>query len=112
MPQKSKKQSKKSAMEDFIKKVQKRDGSVVKFDFERIVIAINKAMIQTKEGSEAEARMVAHKVVADLVRIGKKHKNFVPTVEGIQDTVEKELILSEYKTLPSLTFSTVKREPS
>jgi len=96
MPQKSKKQSKKSAMEDFIKKVQKRDGSVVKFDFERIVIAINKAMIQTKEGSEAEARMVAHKVVADLVRIGKKHKNFVPTVEGIQDTVEKELILSEY----------------
>jgi hypothetical protein len=35
-------------------------------------------------------------VFADLVRIVKKHKNFVPTVEGIQDSVEKELILSEY----------------
>jgi len=104
MPQKSKKtslasknkRSKQLAMEDFVKKVQKRDGKIVKFDFERIVLAIHKAMIQTGEGSEAEARMVAHKVVADLVRIAKKHKNFLPTVEGIQDTVEKELILSEY----------------
>jgi anaerobic ribonucleoside-triphosphate reductase len=83
-------------MEDFIKKVQKRDGSVVAFDFERIVVAINKAMVASNEGSEAEARMVAHKVLADLVRISKKFKNFVPTVEGIQDSVEKELILSEY----------------
>src|SRR3989344_3435140 len=96
MAKSSKKVAKASAMEDFIKKVQKRDGSVVPFDFERIVIAINKAMVASSEGSEAEARMVAHKVLADLVRIAKKFKNFVPTVEGIQDTVEKELILSEY----------------
>lgn len=91
-----KKSSKKSAMEDFIKKVQKRDGSIVAFDFERIVTAINKAMLASSEGSEAEARMVAHKVLADLVRISKKFKNFLPNVEGLQDSVEKELILSEY----------------
>jgi len=104
MPQKSKKIAisikstitKKNAMEDFVKKVQKRDGSIVSFDFERIVTAINKAMKASQEGSEAEARMVAHKVVADLVRISKKYKNFLPTVEGIQDSVEKELMLSEY----------------
>ena len=90
------KPTKKMAMEDFIKKVTKRDGSVVNFDFERIVNAINKAMIASNEGSEAEARMVANKVLADLVRISKKFANFVPTVEGIQDSVEKELILSEY----------------
>ncbi len=96
MAGKSKKTAKKSAMEDFIKKVQKRDGSIAAFDFERIVTAINKAMLASNEGSEAEARMVAHKVLADLVRIGKKFKNFLPTVEGIQDTVEKELMLSEY----------------
>lgn len=96
MAKTTRKASKKSAMEDFIKKVQKRDGSIVKFDFERIVTAINKAMIASNEGSEAEARMVAHQVLADLVRISKKFKNFVPTVEGIQDSVEKELILSEY----------------
>lgn len=98
MPQKRQKTAKKPAMEDFIKKVQKRDGSIAAFDFERIVIAINKAMQASNEGSEAEARMVAHKVLADLVRIGKKFKNFLPTVEGIQDTVEKELMLSEYVT--------------
>lgn len=93
-----KKSAKKSAMEDFIKKVQKRDGSIVPFDFERIVTAINKAMMASNEGSEAEARMVANKVLADLVRISKKYKNFVPNVEGIQDTAEKELMLSEYIT--------------
>lgn len=76
--------------------VQKRDGSVVPFDLERITNAINKAMISVGEGSEEEAGLVANKVLADLVRIVKKFKNFVPTVEGIQDSVEKELILSEY----------------
>ncbi|HEY4480034.1 MAG TPA: ATP cone domain-containing protein, partial [Candidatus Paceibacterota bacterium] len=96
MAKTTKKSAKKSAMEDFIKKVQKRDGSIVPFDFERIVTAINKAMIASSEGSEAEARMVAHKVLADLVRISKKYKDFVPNVEGIQDTAEKELMLSEY----------------
>lgn len=80
----------------FIEKVQKRDGSIVPFDLGRIVNAINKAMISVGEGSEEEANLVANKVLADLVRIVKKFKNFVPTVEGIQDTVEKELILSEY----------------
>src|SRR3990167_7393422 len=80
----------------FVKSVQKRDGSIVPFDLERVVMAINKAMLQTGEGSETEARLVGNKVLADLVRIVKKFKNFVPTVEGIQDTVEKELILSEY----------------
>lgn len=98
MPQKSKKTPKNGAMEEFIKKVQKRDGSIVKFDFERIVTAVNKAMLASNEGSEEEARMVAHKVLGDLVRINKKFQNFIPTVEGIQDSVEKELMLSEYIT--------------
>src|SRR3990172_11951582 len=40
--------------------------------------------------------MVANKVHSNALRITKKYKNFVPTVEGIQDTIEKELILSEY----------------
>ena len=79
-----------------IKSIQKRDGSLVPFNLEKITIAIHKAMIAAGEGSEDEARLVAAKVLADLIAIIKKHKNFVPTVEGTQDTVEKELILSEY----------------
>ncbi|KND49095.1 MAG: ribonucleoside-diphosphate reductase alpha chain [Parcubacteria bacterium C7867-005] len=79
-----------------IKDVQKRNGKVVPFDVERVVSAINKAMIATGEGSLEEAEMVANSVYADLVRISKKHPNFVPTVEGIQNSVEKQLMLSEY----------------
>lgn len=79
-----------------VKKVQKRDGSIVDFDVVRIANAIHKAMLQTGEGSQQEAELVAEKVFAELVRITKKHKNFIPAVEGIQDTVEKELILSDY----------------
>lgn len=96
MPQKSKKSAKKSIMENFIKKVQKRDDSIVPFDFERIVTAINKAMKASQEGSEVEAKKVAYKVLSELMRISKKFKNFIPSVEDIQDIVEKKLMLSQF----------------
>jgi len=80
----------------FVPKIQKRDGNIVPFEFEKIRKAIHKSMIASEEGSEAEAELVAHKVVADLVRISKRFPNFLPTVEGTQDAVEKELILSDY----------------
>lgn len=91
-------QTKKNAApaETSVKHIQKRDGSVVPFDIEKISNAINKAMLASNEGSLKEAMMVANKVYADALRITRKYKNFVPTVEGIQDTIEKELILSEY----------------
>lgn len=79
-----------------VKSIQKRDGTIVPFDLMKIVGAIHKGMLVTGEGSLEEAELVATKVFADLVRISKKFPNFVPTVEGIQDSVEKELILSEY----------------
>src|SRR3989344_8501519 len=79
-----------------VRDIQKRDGSIVPFDIEKITTAVHKAMLATGEGSLKEASLVANKVYADALRITKKYKNFIPTVEGIQDTVEKELILSEY----------------
>lgn len=79
-----------------VKKVQKRDGSIVDFDIQKIANAIHKGMISTGEGSQKEAELVAGRVYTELLRITKRYKNFVPTVEGIQDTVEKELILSDY----------------
>ncbi|MEI6528721.1 MAG: ATP cone domain-containing protein [bacterium] len=82
--------------EKLVKSIQKRDGTIVPFDLGKIVSAIHKAMLVTGEGSLEEAELVATKVFADLVRISKKFPNFVPTVEGVQDSVEKELILSEY----------------
>ena len=64
----------------FIPKIQKRDGRIVSFDFKKIVEAISKAMAETSEGSKEEALMVAHNVAADMVRIARKYKNFMPTV--------------------------------
>ncbi|MFA6446181.1 MAG: ATP cone domain-containing protein [Candidatus Paceibacterota bacterium] len=83
-------------LEKIVKNVQKRDGQIVRFEFIRIVNVISKAMTAAKEGSTDEADMVANKVLAELVRIAKKNKSFTPSVEYIQDIVEKELILSEY----------------
>ncbi len=80
----------------FIKSVQKRDGTIVPFDLEKVVNAINKAMLSSDEGSPKEAELVANGVLMELVKIAKKHKNFIPSVEGIQDTVEQELMLSDY----------------
>src|ERR1035437_2594104 len=82
--------------ETLVSNIQKRDGSVVPFDVQKITNAINKAMLAAEEGSAHEASIVANKVYADALRITKKYRNFVPTVEGVKDTVEKELILSEY----------------
>ena len=87
---------KKQSKNNFIKSVMKRDGMIVPFDLEKIKNAINKAMLAGGEGSPKEAELVSNRVLMELVRITKKHKNFIPTVEGIQDTVEQELMLSDY----------------
>ncbi|MDE2041040.1 MAG: ribonucleoside-triphosphate reductase [Patescibacteria group bacterium] len=74
----------------------KRDGRIVPFDVQKIANAILKGMNTVQEGSTDEAAMVANKVFAELVRIKKKFANFVPTVEGVQDIVEQELMRSDY----------------
>jgi len=81
---------------EIIPQIEKRDGRLVPFDFDKIAIAIWKAMAATKEGDRDDANLVAHQVVSELGRFAKKYKNFLPTVEGIQDSVEKYLILNDY----------------
>lgn len=80
----------------FIKGVQKRDGQIVFFDIEKVSNAINKAMLAGSEGSPEEALSVAKKVVAEIEGMVKENKDFIPTVEKIQDIVEKQLMLSDY----------------
>jgi ribonucleoside-diphosphate reductase alpha chain len=77
-----------------LKKIKKRDGTIVKFEAERISIAVTKAMTASGEGTEAQAHEVATAVTKDLQRLAKKaEKTFIPTVEEVQDLVEKQLIL-------------------
>lgn len=87
---------KKPSKNIFIKSVLKRDGVIVPFDIDKITNAINKAMLASGEGSIKDAEMVANRVLMEVVKITKKYKNFIPTVEGIQDSVEQELMLSDF----------------
>lgn len=81
---------------EIIPQIEKRDGRIVPFNFEKIVGVIHKAMLASNEGSESDATLVAHQVAGNLARFAKKYKNFLPTVEGIQDDVEKQLMLNDF----------------
>lgn len=76
--------------------VRKRNGEIVPYDIDQIVSAVYKAMRSTGEGERKEAEFIARKVQSELARVSKLVKEFVPSVEGIQDVVEKELILEEF----------------
>ncbi|MBI5456628.1 ribonucleoside-triphosphate reductase [Candidatus Kaiserbacteria bacterium] len=80
----------------YVPNIQKRDGRIVPFEFEKIVQATYKAMRASNMGSAHEAEIVAHKVANEMMRIAKTYKNFLPTVEGCQDEVERQLMLSDH----------------
>jgi ribonucleoside-triphosphate reductase len=72
-----------------IKKVRKRNGSVVDFGQERITNAIFSAAVEVG----GRDRKIAERLSNEVVRIlEEKYVGKVPSVEGIQDTVEKVLI--------------------
>lgn len=80
-------------------KVIKRDGQLVDFDSSKITSAICKASNVTKEFDSFTARRLTKnviKIVNDFVK--EKQSNLeAPTIEEIQDIVEKVLLSSEYK---------------
>ncbi|HCM43540.1 TPA: hypothetical protein DIS55_01135, partial [Candidatus Kaiserbacteria bacterium] len=80
----------------YLPNIQKRSGAIVPFEFSKIVAAIEKSMKASNEGSFDEAVVVAHKVAGEMMRIARVYKNFLPTVEGCQDEVERQLMLSDY----------------
>jgi len=86
-----------------IKQIQKRDGSKVPYDEQKIANAILKAMKAAGEGGLETALKVARSVQAELLKIclakgAKTSKDCVPAVEDIQDVVEKQLIFYQFAT--------------
>lgn len=80
-----------------LKSIRKRDGSIAPFDQSKIVQAVLKAMRASQEGSDRAAAAVAAAVTRRAVAAAKKAgPDYVPTVEEIQDLVEKELILGQF----------------
>ena len=81
-----------------IKSIRKRSGEVVPFDLEIVARAIFKAFEVTGEGGEPESHLVASRVFKTLLGLRfelvskNKEAKFLPTVELVQDFVEKELM--------------------
>ena len=75
-----------------ILKMKKRDGRVVEFDPERIVIAVGKALKAAGTASDKVARHVTRDVVAELVAKGYDDPEMMPDVDLIQDLVEHALV--------------------
>ena len=81
-----------------IKAIRRRSGEVVPFDLERIAHAVFKAFEVSGEGGEGDAYEVAKRVFKTLLGLreelvsANKGAKFLPTVEVVQDLVEKELM--------------------
>ncbi|MBI1998966.1 MAG: ribonucleoside-triphosphate reductase [Parcubacteria group bacterium] len=75
--------------------VVKRDGSLAAFDSSKIAIAVEKALRASEEMREGLPQKIAANVVSELFLIKTKNTKFVPTVEEIQDIVEKQLMLQK-----------------
>jgi len=76
-----------------LKKIRKRDGSVVKFDSSRIISALEKVGEATGEFGKSRAEKLTDQVLnlADKLDLGP-----LPCVEDIQDVVEKILFDTPY----------------
>lgn len=74
-----------------IKKIQKRDGRIVDFDQERIAEAIWKAAQSVGGTDRSEAEKISNQVSA-VLEVFFKDESEIPSVEQIQDLVEKILI--------------------
>ena len=72
-----------------VEQVQKRSGEVVSFDKAKITQAIFKAAQSVGGTDMNQARMITENVMNVLEQ---KYNNKVPTVEDVQDIIEKILI--------------------
>src|SRR3989344_1957462 len=80
-----------------IKKIKKRDGTLVDFNLDKITNALFKAMKATGEGAEADADKVAKWMVLEIASLTKsKGQSYIPSVEDIQDLAEKGLIFHKF----------------
>lgn len=76
-------------------KIRKRSGRLVKFEEKKIEVAVEGAFRATGEGDGPEAKRVTAKVVSLLKK--EIHKGETPTVEHVQDMVERVLMILDFE---------------
>lgn len=77
-------------------KIIKRDGRIVDYDVSKIENAIVKAMLSLGEGDVRDAKKLAKITELELI---SNFENKLPSVEDIQDTVEKVLMKNGFENI-------------
>jgi ribonucleoside-diphosphate reductase alpha chain len=82
--------------DEIVKKIRKRDGSVVAFDSSKIENAIRRAGLDVL-GDEEPARIIARHVTKVVTeRLRAQHRTTIPGIEDVQDLVETALMSEGY----------------
>ena len=74
----------------------KRDFTTKPFHLEKITNAILKAMTAVEHGGLEDAERISDNIYAALLAHKQQDESYVPTVEEVQDFVEKKLMESEF----------------
>lgn len=76
----------------WFKNIKKRSGELVSFDRQKIINAVYKCLQQVDHESIEDAEKIWKKVEKRVDKFSKDRKDFIPTVEEVQDMVEFELM--------------------
>lgn len=79
-----------------ITKIQKRNGEIHDFDGNKIVKAIENAMLDVEEGGADDAKEVAELVHQQLLKKAEENTNYTPNIEEVQDIVEESLMVKGF----------------
>ncbi|OQD42722.1 ribonucleotide-diphosphate reductase subunit beta [Croceivirga radicis] len=79
-----------------ISEIKKRDFSTQPFELHKITNAIMKAMTAVDHGQLGDAQVIADDVQLRLLDRKKQVKDYIPTVEEVQDVVENSLMESQF----------------
>ncbi|WP_370214339.1 ribonucleotide-diphosphate reductase subunit beta [Mesoflavibacter profundi] len=74
----------------------KRDFTTVPFQLSKITNAVLKAMTALEHGTLEDAERVSQLVHGSLLKHKENDKNYIPTVEAVQDAVENALMESHF----------------
>ena len=79
-----------------IKNIIKRNGYIAPFDPGKVITAVGKAMRAAGEYAEDAPEDIAAAVVRELSEKLRQDASFTPSVEGVQDETERELMLKGF----------------
>ena len=79
-----------------IDQIIKRDFNTKTFHLDKVTEAIHKAMVAVEVGTYENAQDIALSVYKTLIDRKNEYKEYIPTIEEVQDIVETHLMESKF----------------